>query len=618
MDVHIKSNHWNNIFCVGNLPDFFYKEIQHMPFTFAVADADEESYEVEDAVPYYPNIIVIVCRNFDEFDATMQKVTKSLYWYPLSNLVLYYNEKNRINVAKAFFVLWYYRVTKAIIIDLGNNENTITVHKYSPFVNKYYKLFKSYGCWTAKPLGFPLDAVCVDHCTNVTLNSTIRGENLGTCIGIDTIQVPYGDSEIISKLNLFEDKAKNLHKFAFTANVIELAPFLTIDENEDGSYSLGSRDGVIWNTLSQLMNFTIDLSPSISVMKKPFNSELSVQQIFSLSLRKVDLFLNPIYQYDFTLMNIDYIFPFKESGMCFVSHLANFETILFDINLLKTRYDFFIQFAICFVGVWFVTYMFSVSETGHSNVDQIGKDFLNAIRNVLLISLHKPPKGQSFRIFLATTIWSFFILSFSSQAMIIAVFTAIKRGNEVETFDDIIGKGYPIEVVSSPDLLLPEDEDRYRIIRSRIVPTEKLLSCVEKMKNDSKRFCVIDCSVGRYLERNMLDDNGEQYLHIPQDRIHSYYLNVVLQKHSLMSEMFNKYIMSFFEAGLIRKWEQYRYNVIKADTEIKPLGINDLIGLFNLYFFCLGCVGTIFFLELVLGGINKVKNLCSIIRKRVK
>ncbi|XP_030019774.1 uncharacterized protein LOC115439873 [Manduca sexta] len=609
------------MFCFGNFPDNFYRKIRQIPFTIAVTNLENEDHEVEDPVPYHSNAIIIEIRDFSQFEDILRKAKDTPFWHPHSNVIIYYQEVNRLSVAKVFYILWYYRVCNAIITQYDKEMDMFLISYYNPHVTEKYQLDYAYGCWKAKKIGMPVQDfhtgfVCVEECKNVTLESSLRADNLGTCIGIKSYRIRYSDIATLRALNLFEDKGKNLHGYTLRAFTTEVLPFLTITENADGTYTLGARDGMIWNTLSKLMNFSIDLSPSLKVMKLPFKVELNIQQVFSLAHRKADLFLIPIYQFDMVVIEVDYTFPIRDSGVCFVSHRAGFENILFDTKLLYSKCTLVIQFFVCMLCVWLLFVIFNVVEMGGTTLDQIGKDLLNTVRNVLSINLHKPPNQRSFRIFMGVSLWSFFILNFFSQASITSFFTAVKRGKEVETFDDVIEKGYPIEGMASPDVLLPTEDARFRKLSEKIVPIQDTFTCIKKMRNDSKLFCLMDCSVGRYVETNFLNDKGEQYMHIATDRIHSYYLNIIYPKYSVLSTHTNKFMMKFIEAGLIKKWEQYKFKNLKTESAIKPLGIDDFKGIFNMYCLCLVCILGVFLLEVFLGNAKRIKSTCLLKYKK--
>ncbi|XP_028041327.1 uncharacterized protein LOC114251311 [Bombyx mandarina] len=579
--VNRRNNDWNNVLCIGHLPDRFYNKIQRMKFTHAVTNVDYNDHETEEDAPSYSNTIVIDCHNMTHFEMSVKKILKNPYWHPHANIIVYYREKdNMLDVAKIFFILWFYKACNIVIAQFDRDDNSFFVHNFSPFISEKYTLQRHFGCWKVKYLGSPVRSFktsfeCEETCDNVTLHSAYRANNLGTCLGIDTLKLSFFERQHIKQVNLFEDKGSNLHGYTLRTYTVEVPPFMMIDEHENGTFTIGGRDGSIWNLLSKLMNFSIDLSPSVDDMKKPFNFELTIQQVFSYTLRKGDLYLIPIYQFDIPVIQVDNTFPVKDSGVCFAAHRAKFSKITYDINLFFENYVFLLQFFFCFLSVWFTFVLFSAIERRELRFDQIGKDYLNCLRNILLISLYKPPQLWSFRVFLTISIWSFFILSFASQAAIISFFTALKRGKEVNTFEDIIEKGYPIEGMASPDVVLPDTEEKFQKINSKIVPILDIYGCIQRMNNETHLFCLIDCAIGRYLERNLLNEYGEQYLHIPKDRIHSYYLNIIFPKHSVLTERYNKYMMIFIEAGLVHKWEQYKFNQIKTEGIVKPLNMQD-------------------------------------------
>lgn len=503
-----------------------------------------------------------------------------------------------------FFSLWYYKAINGIIIQYDDNQQVLIISHYSPYISADYKLDYLYGCWTARRIGMPISGfdegfICEEQCRNVTINSKLRSNYLGTCLGFSKIIVPYNNSKIISNSRLFKDKTKDLHGYIFRAYVTEVKPLFVIEDNGNGTYSLRSRDGLIWETMSKLMNFTIDLTPSVKEMKEPFNFELNIRHVFDFAYRKADLFLTPIYLFDIIVVEVDYSFPYKESGVCIMSHRAGYKTTFFDEETLLLNQSIITQLGISFFCIWLIFALYQKAEKAKLSCDQIGKDFMNALRSVLLLTLHNPPRRQTFRIFLTISIWSCFILNFAIQATIISFLTAAKRGKDVDTFEDMIEKGYPIYGMASPDLILPDTEERFRIINSRLVSVQDLFICIANITQDPKRFCLIDCAVGRYLERNRLNEEGEQYLHIAvKDRMHSHYLTMLLPKHSPLSEQFNKYLATFYEAGLIRKWEQYRFAAIKEEPATKPLRMEDFQGLVHVYFFAVGFIFIVFIMEL--------------------
>lgn len=582
--------------------------------TFTTAN-DKRDYGVEEILKYPSHTLVLDCRNFEDFEQKLSIARNSPYWHPHTNSIVYYRNNTESNaiIAKIFFGLWYYKSINAVILQYNDNSKRLMITYYNPYISEEFKLEHSYGCWTHRKITVAVrnlqdGIVCVKGCHNVTLHSKLRADYLGTCIGFESISIPYGDITKLRRLKLFEDKAKNLHGFPLRAYANEVMPFFLIDVNDDGTYTIHQRDGFIWNSMAKIMNFKLDLSINEKVMKSQFDFEVSIQEIYDFSRRKGDLLLFPLYQFDLVIVEIDMTVPFKESGVCFMSHRTGFETVLFDVKIFQTHYIELIQFIFCFLGIWLVFFVFNAAEKNIISFDQAGKDLVNAIRNILSISLYKPPKKSSFRIFLLISIWSFFVMNFATQAAIISFFSAAKRGKEVETFDDITEKGYVVEGMASPDVMLPETEEKFKRINAKLVPIRDLFACVKHMTNDSRRFCLIDCSVGRYLERNLLNEKGEQYLHIARDQVHNNYLNMILQKHSPLTDEYNRNMHKFLQAGLINKWEQYRYTDIKYEAPVKSLDMADLIGIFKCYMF-LVMLSILTFLTEVATGASFTRNL---------
>ncbi|XP_026736422.1 uncharacterized protein LOC113499986 [Trichoplusia ni] len=569
-------------------------------------------------IRYSPNIVVISCQDFSHFEEMLLKVITTLYWNPLANVIIYYQKyEERENIAKIFFALWYHKAINAIIVQYDDLQETMIISDYTPYITNSTSMKNLFGCWTARKisltvLNFQEGIVCVEKCHNVTIHSELRAFHLGTCIGFNKRTVLYKDVDILKSVELFTDRSKNYNGFMFRAYTTEVEPFFIITADNNGSFTIGARDGIIWNTMSKLMNFGIDLSPSLDVMKKPFDFELNIEQIFAFSRRKGDLYLIPIYIFDIILVEIDFTFPYKESGVCIMSNRAGFNTSFIDVGDTDGFQASQLSVWLGIIGMWITFTLYKWAELGRLTFNQVGKDFLNTVRNILSLNLCNPPKRNSFRIFLTITTWSIFVINFSTQAKIISFLTAAKRGQEIETFEDVIEKGYPIQGMSSPDLILPETEEKFQIINQRLIPSQDIFGCVKRMTNDSHRFCLIDCAIGRYLERNRLNEKGEQYLHIAKkDRMHSHYLNMLLPKHSPMTNRFNKYMMMFVEAGLIKKWEQYRYTDIKQEATMKPLGMNEINVIFQIYVSCVGFTCIIFLVEIIMYNVNKMVNKYS-------
>ncbi|XP_039753340.1 uncharacterized protein LOC120628786 [Pararge aegeria] len=606
IEHNLKTNGWNNIFFIGTLPNALFEKLKRLPFTSTVSDIDEHDEQIENVVPYHSNVIIINCLNFKEFEDAMTKTITLAYWHSLANIIVYYHAPyEKEVVAKIFFIFWYYRAINVVIVHCNDTDKTMMLTRFSPYISENYQLSNIFGCWTANKIGMSIKSfadsfVCVNNCHNVTLHSKLRSNNLGTCIGFETHSVSYEDVKEIQYLPLFEDKGKNLHGFTLRAFSIEVLPFLGIKEHENGTYTLYCRDGMIWNTMAALLNFSIDLSSGIDIMKEDFDFEVHIQRVFSFIQRKEDLILFPIYQFDIIIAEIEYTFPLIDSGVCFLSKRADYETIIFNAKLIQMNLSIIFQFVLCFLSTWFVFFIFNLEHFQKCSFDQAGKDLINTFRTVLSISIYNPPRRLSFRIFLSIAIWSFFVINFSTQAAIISLFSAHKRGKDVDTFEDVIEKGYKIQGMASPDVVLPETEEKYIIITSRMEAVPDMFTCVKQMLNDSHRFCIIDCANGRYLMRNMLDEKGQQFLHIATDaRIHSHYLNMVLHKNSPLAEHFNKYMMRLFEAGMIWKWMEYRFKNIKEEVALEPLGMKEMEGIFKCY--CLlVCLSFVFFLIEVL------------------
>lgn len=618
----MKTNGWNNILCFGRLPDNFYKKVQGLNLTFSISNIDvEDDYEIEGVVPYHSNVVIIDCVNFDQLEDVMTKVVSMPYWHPLAHVILYYHtvEDSKM-LAELFYIMWYYRAINAIILQYSDSEDLFHVSYYNPYTSEPYRFKNVYGCRLAKKIGMPYDDFatafnCEVGCDNIPLESKTRMNFFGTCLGYETLLIHYNETSKLQQLDLFESKVKNFHGYPMRAFGVEVLPFLEINNHSDGTYTLHKRDAMVWNTMAELMNFTINLSPAEGKIKKPFDYDLNIQMIFSFSHRKFDLFLFPVYQFDLVLVQIDNTFPYKESGVCFLGHRADFETILFDEKLLINNISLVIQFLLCFIFTWFVFFLFNVEQRGRISLDQSGKDLVNTVRTILSIGLYNPPKQGSFRIYVFISLWSFFIINFSTQAAIISFFSAAKRGKEVDTFEDIAEKGYIVEGMASPDVILPNDKKMYRDINSRLISNKDLFGCVKKMDNDSRRFCLLDCAVCKYLERNKMNSRGEQYLHVAKDRAHGHYLNMLFQRDSAITELYNKYILSIVEAGLVTKWEQYRFTEIKEEAPVRPMAWEDVEGIYKCYGLLLTISLTTFLFEI---SMRIFSNLQQYLLKRWK
>lgn len=617
--IYYKTNGWNTILLYGDFTNEFYLKLDLLGIAPIVTNkGSDESYDIENIIPHHSNSLIIICQGFDEFESSFSEAITSPYWHPHSNVIIYCKSQMEVsNIGFMFYILWFHKVCNAIILYYEESEFAFRIFDFTPYVNEARKFENKVGCYTLKKIGrsmegFSNDLSCEENCENVTITSKLRMNYLGTCIGFNYHLVQIGDEATLRKINLFEDKGINLHGFTLRVFVGEVLPFFRIEEHDNGSVSFHSRDGMIWNTVAEKMNFTMDLTPSARSIKEKFDFELKIQQVFSFSHRKVDLYLGPVYLIDLIIVKIDMSFPYKPSGVCFLSHRADYETMLFDLKIIEENYIMVIQFVVCILGVWFAFFIFNAVERENITLDQLGKDFLNAIRNILTINLHNPPKKRSFRIFLGISIWSFFVINFSMQAAVTSFFSSYKRGKEVETFEDIIEKGYAIEGMASPDVVMPEDDERFKKINSKLVPINNLFECVSRMTNDSRRFCLIDCAVAYYLQRNKLNEKGEQYLHVATDRVHSHYLTMIFHKYSPLTDQFNKYIMAFVESGIIKKWEDYKYNDIKEESVLKALSMEDLIGIFNCYLFSVALSCVIFGLEIILYSIHCMRVKCCL------
>ncbi|XP_013164457.1 PREDICTED: uncharacterized protein LOC106115576 [Papilio xuthus] len=619
---NLKTNGWNNILCFGHLPDNFYSKVQELNLTFSISNVDvEDDYDIEGVVPYHSNFIVIDCINFEQFEDVMTKVVSLPYWHPLAHVILYYHTlEDKQMMAKLFYILWYYRAINVIIIQYDDFKDMLLVSYFNPYTSEPYRYKNVYGCKLTKKIGMPFDNfetgfTCEEGCENIPIKSKVRKNFFGTCLGYETLLFDYYNTSVLQRINLFESKVKDFHGYPLRAFGAEVLPFLEIRNNSDGTYTLDKRDAIVWNTMAEIMNFTIDLSPAEGKIKEPFDYDLNIQMIFAFSHRKFDLFLFPVYQFDLVLVEIDNTFPYKESGVCFLAHRADFETVLFDQKLLINNLGLVLQFLLCFLCSWFVFFVFNIEQRQRITLDQAGKDLVNTVRTILSIGLYNPPKRGSFRIFFIISLWSFFIINFSTQAAIISFFSAAKRGKEVDTFEDIAEKGYIVEGMASPDVILPDHKEAYRAINSRLVSNKDLFGCVKKMSNDSHRFCLLDCAVCKYLERNKMNEKGEQYLHVAKDRAHGHYLNMLFQRNSAITEVYNKYILAIVEAGLVTKWEQYRFTEIKEEAPVRAMGWEDVEGIYKCYGLFLAISFITFLCEISIKIITEIKNCCS---KKVK
>ncbi|XP_045448208.1 uncharacterized protein LOC123656583 [Melitaea cinxia] len=323
------------------------------------------------------------CADMKEFEKALKTIVKFPYWHSLSNIILYYRAPyNKEAIAKIFFIYWYYRAINVVIVQNNHIEKASIISYYSPYMSENYKL---------------------------TLH-------LGTCIGFDTESLE--DVKKVQYLDIFKDKGKNLHGFTLYAYTVEILPFFIIKEHKNKTYTFHQRDGETWNAMAKLLNFTIDITPSVDLLKKKFDYQIYISQVFSFSQRKVDLLLYPLYQFDLIIAEVDYTVPHIDSGVCILSHRAGFQTIIFDVKLIEKNIGIITAFLVCFICI-----------------------------------------------------------CFSAQAAIISLFSVYKKEKEVDTFEDIIKKGYNIEGIVTPDVELPDTEEKFRIVSSRIKSMKDLFEC---------------------------------------------------------------------------------------------------------------------------------------------
>ncbi|XP_046965820.1 uncharacterized protein LOC124534158 [Vanessa cardui] len=252
---NLKYNGWNNILIMGHLPNTLFHRLSVLPFTFAVTNIANDDDQIEDVIPYQSNIIIMSCADLDEFEKAMKKIVTLPYWHPLAKIILYYHSKyHKETIAKMFFIYWFYRAINVIIVQYDETEKEMLISYYSPYMTEIH---------------------------------------LGTCLGFETEKIQLTNLNRIQKLNLFEDKGKNLHGFTLYAYTVEVLPFLKLEEHEDGTYTYHRRDGMIWNTMAELFNFKIDITPAKKAIKEKFDYEINVLQVFSFAQRKADLILFP-------------------------------------------------------------------------------------------------------------------------------------------------------------------------------------------------------------------------------------------------------------------------------------------------------------------------------------
>lgn len=610
---YYKNFGWNTIIILGDYSNIFYMKLQSLG-TLLVNNL-EDNYYVENVVPYFANSVIMRCKNLEDFEKSLLKAIGLPNWHVHANIFVYYDSNNLTEdtIGLIFYAFWVQSVTNAIIIQKDENISSLYIWEYSPYITESYKLQHNMGCFTVNKYRSPLktkivkNVKCEESCDNVTITSVYRKKHLGTCIGFNKHIIPLGDVQEAMKLELFVAKSNNLHGFSMRSYAVNL-PFMDIQDYSNGSSSLALRDGMIWNIMSQKLNFSIDLSVTKS---RNFDFEETVARLMAYALRNIDLYLCSSYLADLLVIQLDFTFPFKESGVCILAHRAEYEANLFNLKIVKDNWPVLIEFGLCFVGVWLTFVIFSKIESNKLTIDLIGKEFVNSIRNVLSISLHRPPKRLSFRIFLTISTWCFFSINFSMHAAIVSFITAVKRVKEVETFNDILEKGYPIEGLASPDLVFTDNDDLFTKINDKMVPTKDFSECIERMSNSSHRFCLVDCAIGRYYEKHKLNSEGKQYLHITKDKIHNHYLNFVFPKDSHLSARFTKIITAMVEAGLIKKWEEYRYAKIKEESIFTAFSMNDFIGIFKGFWFLVVISSFVFILEIIICFSNNIWKHCS-------
>jgi hypothetical protein len=393
------------------------------------------------------------------------------------------------------------------------------------------------------------------------------------------------DNRWIKSFNYFPEKLHNFYNCTLHVATFSTPPFMIIKNDEKGNVKVDGIDGILLRVLSQKLNFSIQLHISADywgllyhngtvtgAIKMIVDKQANLTLGCFSSVPARDAVMKSSSVYYFT--NLVWIVP-PGKPQSAIEKLANpLEISIWLWTLAST--------IIGFTTIFFIKRSpKEVQDFVFGN--NIQSPAMNLINVIFGGSLHKLPKRNFSRFFLALFILYCFIIRSSYSGNLVKFMQMDTRGKRVQSMAEMIDKDFKFFMLPSARNYVLDYPDVLQ--RTHILGYSDFNDAVEKMTNDPYFNGVFLTSSGHLIYRNM-KLFPKQFIHHAPEALLT--LNIVIYYHheSCLTTPFDRQVRNLFDSGFIEYWAENLINR-KYSKEIKSdgnqiLSLNQLIGAFHL------------------------------------
>ncbi|KAL2726853.1 uncharacterized protein V1478_007131 [Vespula squamosa] len=390
-------------------------------------------------------------------------------------------------------------------------------------------------------------------------------------------------------------KMNTFHGYEVRLCAIQVPPFLYIQNNLTGLDRFKGDDSIIVQTILRKLNATINVTVK-DIMLGGIDKYGSMTGLLEeVANGLCDIAMN---SRSFTMMwHLSFSYPHDESGLCVMSQISEEVSELRKlINLLST------PFMMGMMIIYMVTLLIM------TKLDGFFEAFLNVERLLLCVAILRPPKINSYRIYICMI----FVLSLSANAVFqshwYSLLTVPQFYPNIDTYDDLMDSGYDIHgTISFKGLVGEELNPRFR--------ESSYFDSLEIVKNTSNAVWISDCLNVQFRLIN------ETNLYVSRYKIREFVSSYIARENWPIFRTFNKNLQRLVEAGLIAMWKRRTIAYLQRKLQLKILNTTGFKILrfkhldFSFYILIIGntCAILVFFMELMVHRYRE--NINRIIKK---
>ncbi|XP_046817561.1 uncharacterized protein LOC124423642 [Vespa crabro] len=370
------------------------------------------------------------------------------------------------------------------------------------------------------------------------------------------------------------NRVNTFHGYEVRLCATNTPPFLYIQNNITGLDKFKGYDSLIVQTILKKLNTTMNITVK-NLMLGGIDKYGSMTDLLQEIANGIcDVGMN---SRSFTMMwHLSYTYPHDESGLCVMSQASIEVPELRKFMMLLAQPFMLGMMIFCIITLLIMT-----------KSDGFFEAFLNVERLVVCVAILRPPKINSYRIYICMI----FILSLTANAVFQSQWYTLlmvpQFYSNIDTYDDLKDSGYDIYgTISFKDLIGEELESRFH--------ESSYFDCFEIVKNTSNSVWISECLNIYYRLIN------ETNLYISKSKVREFVASFIARENWPIFKTFNKHLQRLVEAGLVSMWkkqaiaflhQQMQLKIISS-TEFKVLKFKHLD--FSFYILAIGNAFAIF------------------------